>query len=181
MTEATLHRDRVDGYASALIGVARAEGGAEEFVDTFYSAAKTISANTELRDTLVDPAIPVAIKQGIVTDLLAARVDKAVVASINFIIASGLAKFLDEVASRLAELVAEREGTVVAEVKSAVSLDADQVARLEAALSRATGKRVQAKVSMDPSIMGGLVATIGDTVFDGSVRSRLDDVRERWG
>jgi F-type H+-transporting ATPase subunit delta len=77
--------------------------------------------------------------------------------------------------------VAEHEGTVVAEVQSAVALDAGQIARLEAALSRATGKRVQAKVVTDPALMGGLVAKIGDTVFDGSVKSRFSDVREQWG
>jgi len=181
VTETNLHPARIDGYASALIDVARAEGDAEKFVDTFYSAAKTISANAELRDTLIDPVVPLDRKQGILTDLLGSRVGTPVLAAISFIVAAGMAKDLDEVASQLAELIAEEEGTVVAEVKSAVSLDADQVARLEAALSRATGKRVQAKVSTDPSIMGGLVAKIGDTVFDGSVRGRLDDVREQWG
>ncbi len=179
--ETNLHPDRVDGYANALLDVARAEGDAEEFVDTFYSAAKTISANVELRDTLIDPVIPVVRKQGIVSDLLGARVARPVVASVEFLVAAGLAKHLDDVASRLVELVAEQEGTVVAEVTSAVSLSTEQVARLEAALSKATGKRVQAKVSTDPSIKGGLVAKIGDTVFDGSVKSRIDDVREQWG
>ena len=58
---------------------------------------------------------------------------------------------------------------------------AGQIARLESALSRATGKRVQAKVVTDPALMGGLVAKIGDTVFDGSVKSRFSDVREQWG
>ncbi len=178
---ATAHSGRIDGYASALLDVARAEGDAEEFVDTFYSAAKTISANAELRDTLVDPVIPTVRKQGIIADLLEPRVPRPVVAAVEFIVAAGLAKHLDDVASRLVELVAEQEGTVVAEVTSAVSLNAEQVARLEAALSKATGKRVQAKISTDPSIMGGLVAKIGDTVFDGSVKSRLDDVREQWG
>jgi len=181
VTEANLHPGRIDGYAAALLDVARAEGDAEEFVDTFYSAAKTIAANTELRDTLVDPVIPVFRKQGVISDLLDVRVDRSVVASVEFVIAAGLAKHLDEIASRLVELVAEQEGTVVAEVTSAVSLDAEQVARLEASLSQATGKRVQVKTSTDPSLVGGLVAKIGDTVFDGSVKSRIDDVREQWG
>ena len=179
--ETNLHPARIDGYASALIDVARAEGDAEAFVDTFYSAAKMITANTELRDTLTDPVIPLPRKQGILTDLLGPRVGRSVLAAISFIVAAGMAKNLDEVASRLVELVAEEEGAVVAEVKSAVPLDPDQVARLEEALSRATGKRVQAKVSTDPSIMGGLIAKIGDTIFDGSVKGRLDDVREQWG
>lgn len=181
MREATEHPVRLDGYASALYDIARAEGDVNEFVDAFYAAAKTISANSELRDVLSDPRIPVARRQGTVTELLGSRVDTAVVASINFVVAVGQAKFLDDLASRLAEIAAEQEGTVVAEVQSAVALDAGQVARLEAALSQAMGKRVQAKIVTDPSIMGGLVAKIGDTIFDGSVKGRLDDVREQWG
>jgi F-type H+-transporting ATPase subunit delta len=178
---ATEHPTRLDGYASALFDIARAEGDVDGFVDAFYAAAKTISANSELRDVLSDPQIPVSRRQGTLSDLLDGRVDGAVVASINFIVAVGQAKYLDDLASRLAEVAAQEEGSVVAEVQSAIALDADQVARLEAALSKATGKRVQAKVVTDPSIMGGLVAKIGDTIFDGSVRGRLDDVREQWG
>ena len=179
--ESTAHSDRLSGYASALMDVARAEGDVDAFVDEFYAAAKTIYGNSDLRDTLTDMRIPVARKQGIVGDLLGPRVDGVVVASINFVIAVGEAKSLEDIASRVARLAAEQEGTVVAEVQSAVALDAGQVARLEAALSEATGKRVQAKVVTDPSLLGGLVAKIGDTVFDGSVKSRFADVREQWG
>jgi F-type H+-transporting ATPase subunit delta len=179
--QATEHPARLDGYASALFDVARAEGDVGAFVDAFYAAAKTISANSELRDALSNPQIPISRRQGTVTDLLGVRVDGAVVASINFVVAVGQAKYLNDLASRLAEIAAEKEGSVVAEVQSAVALDANQVARLEAALSKATGKRVQAKIVTNPAIMGGLVAKIGDTIFDGSVRGRLDDVREQWG
>ena len=55
--------------------------------------------------------------------------------------------------------------------------DADTVSRLEAALGRATGKQVEVKVVVDPSVVGGIVARVGDTVIDGSVRSRLDSLR----
>ena len=55
-----------------------------------------------------------------------------------------------------------------------VALTGDQQARLAAAITNATGKQVNLKVVLDPSIIGGLVATVGDTVIDGSVRSRLD-------
>ena len=181
MMESTAHSDRLAGYASALMDIARAEGDVDAFVDEFYSAAKTISGTPELRETLTDARIPVGRKQGIVQDLLGPLVDNVVVASINFVIAVGETRSLEEIASRVAELVAEHEGSVVAEVQSAVALDAGQVARLEAALSKATGKRVQAKVVTDPTLMGGLVAKIGDTIFDGSVKSRFADVREQWG
>ena len=181
MMESTAHSDRLAGYSSALLDIARADGDVDAFVDEFYSAAMTISGTPELRETLTDARIPVGRKQGIVQDLLGPLVDNVVVASINFVIAVGETRSLEEIASRVAELVAEHEGSVVAEVQSAVALDDGQVARLEAALSEATGKRVQAKVVTDPSLIGGLVAKIGDTVFDGSVKSRFADVREQWG
>ena len=181
MMESTAHANRLAGYASALLDIARAEGDVDAFVDEFYSAAKTIAGTPELRETLTDcenPGRPQArdrrgsprssCGQGRRRlDQLRHRV--------------GETRSLEEIASRVAELLAEHEGTVVAEVQSAVALDAGQVARLEAALSKATGKRVQAKVVTDPGLMGGVVAKIGDTIFDGSVKSRFADVREQWG
>ena len=67
----------------------------------------------------------------------------------------------------------------VAEVRSAVPLTADQQDRLAAALANATGKNVNLKVVVDPSVLGGLVATVGDTVIDGTVRTHLDQLKSR--
>jgi F-type H+-transporting ATPase subunit delta len=75
-------------------------------------------------------------------------------------------------------MAAERREHVIAEVRSAVPLDAAQRQRLAAALSTASGRTVEVKVIVDPSVMGGLVARIGDTIYDGSVRTRLDEARE---
>ena len=66
-------------------------------------------------------------------------------------------------------------------MRSAVALDEEQIARIGAALSQATGKSIEVKAITDPSVVGGIVAQVGDTVFDGSVRSRFDDLREQWG
>ncbi len=61
---------------------------------------------------------------------------------------------------------------------AAQQLDAGQQARLADALGKATGKRVTVKVVLDPTVIGGVVARVGDTVIDGSVRSRLEQLRE---
>jgi F-type H+-transporting ATPase subunit delta len=66
----------------------------------------------------------------------------------------------------------------VAEVRSAVPLDDQQVAKIAAALGRATKKNIEVRVVVDPSLMGGIVATIGDTVIDGTVRHRLEQLKE---
>jgi F-type H+-transporting ATPase subunit delta len=60
-----------------------------------------------------------------------------------------------------------------------VPLSDDQIARLGAALANATGKEVNVKVIVDPSIVGGIVATVGDTVIDGSVRTRVEQFKSR--
>jgi F-type H+-transporting ATPase subunit delta len=77
-------------------------------------------------------------------------------------------------------LAAEAEGQVVADVRSAIELDSATRDRLSAKLSDITGKAVKLNVVVDPSVVGGLVAQVEDTLFDGSVRSRLLELREAW-
>ncbi len=175
------HPERFDGYALAVTGIAAAQPDSAAFTEGFYAAAKSLSGNAELRDTLADPQIPVDVQQASVDDLLGARADAVVVATIDFLIAAGQVKHLEGIASRVAALAAAAEGSLVAEVRSAVPLDDEQIARIGQALSDATGKDVQVKAITDPSVIGGIVAQVGDTVFDGSVKSRFDDLREQWG
>jgi len=171
----------VDGYAAALLDIFRAEGDAERLSGEFFQVAQALDSNTELRVALTDPQLPVERRQGIVDELLATRASPVTVAAVNLLVATGRARDLTAVASRLVETAAEEEGSVVAEVRAAIDLDPAQVARLEERLSAATGKRVQVTVIVDPSVVGGVVTKIGDTVFDGSVKSRLDELREQWG
>jgi F-type H+-transporting ATPase subunit delta len=69
----------------------------------------------------------------------------------------------------------------VAEVRSAVPLNDRQRKRLEEALSSATGRTIEAKVVVDPTLVGGVVARVGDLVFDGSIASRLEDAKHALG
>jgi F-type H+-transporting ATPase subunit delta len=68
----------------------------------------------------------------------------------------------------------------VAEVRSAIPLSQEQQARLAEAIQRTTGKAVEIKVVIDPDVLGGVVATVGDTVIDGSVRSRLEQLKNSF-
>jgi len=179
MENATSQSSRVEGYASALLDISTAEG--ETVADEIYRAALALDGNAELIDTLADVRIPGERKQGIVDELLGSRASKVTVAAINFVVASGQARNLGDIARRLAEMAAEAEGDIVAEVRAPLALDADQLDRLQAALSTAMGRRVQVKVVVDPSVIGGLVAKVGDTVLDGSVEGRFTELREQWG
>ena len=179
MENETAQASQVDGYASALLGIATVEG--EGTADEIFSSALALHGHAELIDVLADNRIPAERKQGIVDELLGARASKVTVAAISFLVAAGQSRNLDEIARRLAQLAAEAEGEVVAEVRAPLDLDADQIDRLSAALSKATGKRVQVKVIVDPSVIGGVVAKVGDTVLDGSVQNRFTELREQWG
>lgn len=170
--------DRIDAYAAALFEVARAEGSLETVEEELFRVARTIEGSDELRSTLTDRAVPVELRQGIVEDLLGGRASSVTTALVSFVVGSGRSKDLPAIIDRLVERAAEERSQAVAEVRSAIPLDDDQKDRLAVALGKATGKNISVKVIVDPSILGGIVAQVGDTVIDGSVRSRLNQLRE---
>lgn len=170
--------DRVEAYASALLTVAQAEGHLEQVEEELFRFARAFEANDGLRTTLTDAAIPVDRRQGVIEDLLGPRAHALTAAMVSFIVGAGRARDIPEIADLFVSSAAELRLEAVAEVRSAIPLDADQQARLAEALSHATSKRVTVKVVVDPSVLGGLVARVGDTVIDGSVRSRLDQMKE---
>ncbi len=169
--------DRIKGYAAGLLEIARGEGELDRVERELYQVARAVEGSEELRGTLSDVLIPMERKRGIVDDLIGGRAADLTIAAIDFIVASGRAKDLPEIADELARAAAATRSREVAEIRSAVELDDETVRRLEAALGRATGKQIEVKVVVDPSVVGGIVARVGDTVIDGSVRRRLETLR----
>jgi F-type H+-transporting ATPase subunit delta len=170
--------DRIDGYANALFEVAQVEGSLDAVENELFQVARALETNDELRTTLTDAAIPVERRQGVIEDLLQNRASPVTVSLVSFVVASGRAKQLPAIVDRLVARAAEAKSKTVAEVRTAVALTDDQRTRLAEALGKATGKSVEVKGIIDPSVLGGVVAQIGDTVIDGSIRSRLDQLRE---
>ena len=169
----------IDGYARALFEVARAEGTLDEVEDELFRFARSYESSDELRQTLTDSDIPVAKRQAIVEDLLGGRVTPTTTQLVSMVVGSGRSRDLPAIIDRLVQRAASAKDLEVADVRSAVPLSADQVDRLKAALANATGKNVDVKVIVDPSVLGGIVATVGDTVIDGSVRTALDQLKSR--
>jgi F-type H+-transporting ATPase subunit delta len=169
--------DRTLAYAEALFGVARAEGTLGEVEDELFRFSQTLQGNDELRNTLTDAGIPAARRQQIVEDLLGGKASPTTVALVSMVVGTGRARQLPKIIERLVEMSAAEANKEVAEVRSAVPLTDDQRERLAKALEDATGKQVEVKVVVDPSVLGGIVAQVGDTVIDGSVRRRLDQLK----
>jgi F-type H+-transporting ATPase subunit delta len=169
--------DRTLAYAEALFGVARAEGTLGEVEDELFRFSQTLQGNDELRNALTDATIPAARRQQIVEDLLGGKASPTTVALVSMVVGTGRARELPTIIQRLVEMSAAEANKEIAEVRTAVPLTDDQRDRLAKALEDATGKQVEVKVVVDPSVMGGIVAQVGDTVIDGSVRRRLDQLK----
>jgi F-type H+-transporting ATPase subunit delta len=170
--------DRNDAYAAALLEIAKAEGNLSTVEEELFRVARTIESNEDLRSTLSDKAIPVERRQAIVEALLGGKASPVTTSLVSFVVGAGRSRNLPEIIDRLVAKAAEERREAVAEVRTAFPLDEERRERLADALGKATGKHVSLKVIIDPTVMGGVVATIGDTVIDGTVRHRLEQLRE---
>jgi F-type H+-transporting ATPase subunit delta len=168
---------KVEAYANALLEVARAEGRLADVEDELFRFARTFEGSDELRMALTDPMLPVARRVAVIEDLLGGKALQTSVALSLFVVAAGRAAELPEIVDRFVELASAERQRAVAEVRSAVPLTGEQIERMRQALGHATGKEVEVKVIIDPSVLGGIVATVGDIVIDGSVRHRLEQMR----
>lgn len=173
----TAANERIDGYAAAILEFARAEGELERVGDELFRIARSFESSNDLREALTDPRLPIERKQAIVTDLVGDRVSNLTINMVSFVVASGRAKELPAIADRLAERAAAARDKVIAEVRTATELDTKTEARLAKALGQATGRDVEIKTVVDPSIVGGIIARVGDVVIDGSVTHRMEELR----
>jgi F-type H+-transporting ATPase subunit delta len=170
--------NKTEAYAQALLEVARAEGHLSAVEDDLFRLARTYEGSDELRMALTDPQLPVERRIAVVEELMGGKAVSTSTALVSMLVAAGQGSDLPAVVDRFLELAASEREHEVAEVRSAIPLDDKQQERLAEALGRATGKNVEVKVIVDESVLGGLVARIGDTVIDGSVRHRLEQLKE---
>jgi F-type H+-transporting ATPase subunit delta len=172
--------DRIDAYAESVLGLIQAEDDLDEVTDELFRFARALEASDDLWRTLGDAQLPVERRQQVVVDLLGGKASPVTTAIITLLVGTGRARDIPAVVDLVVDRAAKARQKEVAEVRSAVDLTDDQRDRLATALNAATGKVVEVKVVVDPTVMGGIVATIGDTVIDGSVRHRLDQLREAF-
>ena len=171
--------EKVEEYAAGLAKLAEAEGELNRVADELYQLGRTVESSDQLRSTLSDRAIPASRRIGILEDLIGATASPVTVNLVSMLVGAGRGSHIGPIADELIRQAAESRGQAVAEVRSAVTLSDDQRDRLKSALSSATGMNIDIVVVVDPEILGGVVAQVGDTVFDGSVRSRLEKMKER--
>jgi len=170
---------RIEGYARALFEIARAEGTLDEVEDELFRFARSYESSDALRTTLSDENLPAEKRQAIVEDLLGGKATPTTVQLVSMVVGSGRGRDIPAIVDSLVQRAASAKNLDVAEVRTAVPLTSDQLDRLKAALENATGKTLNLKATVDPTVVGGIVATVGDTVIDDTVRTRIDQLKSR--
>lgn len=170
--------DRINGYARGILEMARGEGELERVEGELLAVSRAFETSPDLRSSLTDPQLPVEKKQGIVDGLVGGRASSLTVGLVQLVVSLNRASDLPSIATAVASAAASSRDKELAEVRSAIPLDDETVQRLTAALGRATGKDVEVRVVVDPAVIGGIVATVGDMVIDGSIAKRFDSVRQ---
>ncbi|HZD03113.1 MAG TPA: F0F1 ATP synthase subunit delta [Actinomycetes bacterium] len=167
--------------AQASFAAADAAGDLDRVEDDLFRFGALVERTPDLRAALTDPALPLERKRALVGDLVSGKAHPRSVALLELLLDLGQGRELDRRCRELAELAATRRNRVVAQVRTAVPLDGERQTRLASTLADVIGKPVELRCTVDASIMGSVVVRVGDEVFDGSIRSRIEQARERLG
>lgn len=167
-------------YAKALLEVAIQESDPSVVEQDLASVARAMAESAELRRALTSPGIPQQVRGNVLSALTSSMGVQAPVAKLLKMLADR--KRLDLVPT-MTEVYGERllahRNVVRATVTSAAPLAADQKQRLEASLGSMTGQEVQLETAVDPALIGGVVTRIGSTVYDGSIRTQLQKMKQQ--
>jgi F-type H+-transporting ATPase subunit delta len=171
-------------YAKALVDVVTETPGlnSADVVDQLHSVQALIASSQELRGVLASPAVSPSRKRSVMSKLIAPL--DLLTAVRNFVLVVIDHRRIDEfnsIVEGFETLLDERLGYVRADVRSAHELSPEQRGALEAQVARVSGRKARLKYSIDPALIAGVVARVGSTVYDGSVRGQLDKLRARLG
>ncbi len=166
-------------YAKALVQLASEEGAVEKYHAELTAFEGVLAANPDLRAILTSPAYRIEVKREIVRELLAKLAPATTVANfLQLLIDRNRLDQLSQVIASYGAFADELSGVVRPTLTSAMPLDDRQVEAIKEALAKSTGKKVILKVEVDPSLIGGVVAQIGDKVYDGSVKTQLTRIED---
>jgi F-type H+-transporting ATPase subunit delta len=163
----------VDQYARGLLAIVDAEESLEHVEDELYRFGRALEANNDLREALGDKQVPIERRLAVVDELLERKAHPQTVAVVSHVVQSGRGRLLVDIIDAFVRAAANQRDRALAEVRTAIELSDDQRERL------ATGREVELKIVIDESVVGGVLATVGDTVIDGTVSRQLARMRSR--
>lgn len=167
-------------YATALTDVVLEQGAAEPAGKQLAEFGAAYAESAELRNFLASPAVTREAKHEVIEKLAAQMGSSKIIRNFLFVIVDNQRiQLFPEIVASFERVLRQRQGVAEAEVASAVELNDGQKTVLVGTLEHLTGKKIQPKYSLEPRLLGGAVVRIGDTIYDGSVQNRLNQLRAR--
>jgi F-type H+-transporting ATPase subunit delta len=166
-------------YASALADIVLKTGETETVKNELKMWEQMVAASPDLQTAFQNPSIAHASKENVLEGLLGkARPSKTTANFLRVLLRNGRLTDLASINERFDAVLEERSGSVAGEVISARELAETQRNELKANLEKLTGKQVKLDFTIDPNLIGGVVTRVGSTVYDGSVRTQLENLKE---
>jgi F-type H+-transporting ATPase subunit delta len=168
-------------YARAFADVVIANRlDAQKTLAETQQLADLVRENKDLREVWENPSIPAGQKRAVLDGIVKrAGISQPVRNFVAVIMDKGRMKFLHEIAAQFREDLYQRMGIADAEITTSRDLSAAERSELENDLGRVTAKKIKARYAEDRGILGGVVARVGSTVFDGSVKGQLERIRRQ--
>ena len=171
--------ERLDGYATALLAPVEGEAALTNVEDELFRFMRIVVSSEELGGALSNPVVPQSARQSLVEDLLRGKTTDTTARLAAYATQVGRPRDYESLLGFAVDRVATENNRRLAAVRAPIELDESQRNHLARALSRLVGHSVDVRTTVDPTVLGGFVATIGDTVVDGSARHRLEILKER--
>ncbi len=166
-------------YAKAIFDIGSTQGDLTKLGQDIRSLAKAMNESDELGSVLTNPAIRRGDRRKVVDGLLQTIGVQTASRNLVYLLLDGeRLGTLPGISRALDAMIEEKAGRVAAEVISAKPLDPSQLSQINAALEKLSGKKVSVTTRQDPELLGGVVAKVGDTVYDGSLRTQLRAIRD---
>lgn len=167
-------------YALALADVVLPRGEAREVQQELTTWADMLRANANLREVFANPTIALDVKRKVLSRLLDIAKPRSATANfLKVLLQNQRLTELDEINRKFAAVLDDRAGMVAATVTTARPVAPDVQQTLQTKLRELTGKSVRIEFDTDPEMIGGLVTRIGSTIYDGSVRNQLENIKEK--
>ncbi|MGP8162898.1 MAG: ATP synthase F1 subunit delta [Acidimicrobiales bacterium] len=169
---------RMRGYAERVLEELSAAREVDEVEDELFGIARLVDTNRTLRQTLSDANVPLSGRIAVVEDLLGPVCKPATVRLVRYLLRAGHLRDLVGAIEWVVELAAAERGRRIAAVRSAVTLRPAEKRRIAAALSRIVEREVEVRDIIDPTVIGGVLVSVGDVIIDGTVRRRVERLRD---
>jgi len=167
-------------YARAIFALGKENGAAETYARTLKAIADLFhQPELELADALTNPLYPLEIRQKVMSGIAeSAGADTLLTTFLHLLVEKKRVSVLPEVANQVRTMLEQEDNISHGFVTSAVDLDSQLLDKIRAMLEDITGHKILLETQVDPAIIGGMVARVGDLVLDGSIRTQLNGLKE---